>query len=757
MTMAFNQIARRLVLDGTVQGTGVRPKIAVLARELSLDGFVRNTLSGVEVEVSGSAGAVDVFVQRLAKRFVGPTVEISVHQSSTNAKQAACFEIVESNEVGKDVSVPLDRVTCSACMNETFDPSNRRFLYPFTSCAECGPRYSIIRGMPYDRARTSMATFKMCEACQREYTDPADRRFHSQTNCCPICGPRLSTCSSGSDEPIEAAVSAIRGHGIVAIKGVGGYQLVCDASAHEAVARLRGLKCRPKKPMAVMVQSVEAAVSLVQASELELETLASAAGPIVLMRKNGSEGGVIADNVAPGVADLGLMLPTTPLHAILLWFLQRPLVVTSANVSGAPIEFEPGAVRDRFAGRVDFFLHHDREIVRPIDDSVVRCMAEKVATFRAGRGIAPIVIRRSEQVADHSVAAVGGQQKASMAFAGERQFVLGPHVGDVGTVDTCDRYEDQWKSLTRLFDRDPKTISHDTHPDYFTSGFARKKQVDPHGVQHHHAHVLASSVEHGLETSELVGFSMDGTGLGDDGTVWGGEILRVEGDQMQRLGSIRPFHVMGGDRAAMEPWRSAVAIACVTGNKQLIERALGLVPQHIDCKAVWRLQEKSVGIRTTSLGRLFDGVSALLLGVSTSSFEGEAAMQFESVCEPSKHGGYAFPLRDRNDLVEIDWVPMLDEFACDVESGVAPGVISSRFHLGLAEAFRCVAERYRELPVVFSGGVFQNRVLVEAVAESFRDYPSRVILPGLVPVNDGGLAMGQLVAAAIATRNTTCA
>lgn len=755
-------------LTGDVQGLGIRPTIARFANSMQLQGFVRNCQQGVEISATGTWPALNQFQHRVATQFP----EAQLHRETVNAARAlrsgaigtataARFEILESDLDGiAQCAIPLDRVICKACVTECFSPEDRRYGYALNACAQCGPRYSIMHAMPFDRMRTSMANFSMCGQCRKEYVDPAHRRYHAQGNCCPNCGPRIWFENKADQvdfrRAVSAAANAIIGGSILALKGVGGYQLVCDATNHTAVQCLRDRKGRQAKPLAVMVESLTTAKCLAEINSTEQTALESAAGPIVILQANASS--PLAKNIHPGLNQVGLMLPTSALHALLLDEAKVPLVVTSGNCEGEPLEYIESEATQRLASLADCFLHHDRPIVRPLDDSVVRCMSGKIATIRAARGIAPLLLHQSKSgELRQSGVALGGHQKTAVALCNGRVAFLGPHIGDLDSLGSRQRFAAQTDALMDLVGMRPSFVASDTHPDFFTTQFAvglgkRHKLPDTQieATQHHHAHVVAAMFEHGWLEREVLGFAFDGTGLGTDGTIWGGEVLRASISEFTRVAHLRPFRLVGGDTAVREPWRAAVAlISDAFGEQHFVDHLSEELSDQWGIgtdllRDVSKLcQRESYAISTTSLGRLFDAIAAIACGHTHSTFEGEAAMRIESVCEFEHQEQYAFLCSD-SDPCELDWRPVVVELISDWQAGLPMGRIATKFHRAVANCIFRVAERFPQMPIVLTGGVFQNRVLVEMVQELFASHASPIALPGRIPVNDGGLAAGQL-------------
>jgi hydrogenase maturation protein HypF len=785
--------AIRMILNGRVQGLGVRPAIYRLATSLGLAGEVRNSARGVEIDLVGNAADLAAFQNRLEDQLPpGALVEqrlveqrlveqrlgeqdaaeqgLGAQRSQQNrsadtirATGRPDFVIVREPGAGPlGARVPVDLAVCSNCLKDVDGDEPRRGRYPFVSCTLCGPRYSLIRAMPYERPDTGMADFPMCEQCMREYGSVGDRRFHAQTNACSFCGPRL-WCHAGDPRQtlegsaaLAAASHALREGRIVAARGVGGYQLLVDATSQSAVDRLRRRKTRPAKPLAVLVGSIDEACRLAYVDAEQRRALESPANPIVLLKSrspspligNPQPGSLLARSVHPGLDCVGLLLPSTPLHALLVREAGRPLVCTSGNREGEPLEFSVAESEHNLAGICDLWLHHDRPIEQPIDDSVVRVIAGRPVTIRLARGLAPLALPIDFNIPR---LALGGHMKAAAAWCNGRQSVLGPHVGELDTLAARQRFREQFQAWQRLYRFQAERLVHDLHPDYFTTAFAMDFRGSRLAVQHHHAHVVAGMVQHGWLDRQVLGVSWDGTGLGSDGTLWGGELLLARTTGFERVGRLRPFSLPGGEAAVREPWRVALSMLHEVVKP---EQALRLLPPAVEpgkCRQVQQLiGHRRLAPLSSSGGRLFDALAALILGIVESQFEGQPAMWLEAAADRSERGAYPLPLRD-GELLEWDWRPLLIEVLADLRRAEAPPIMAARFHRGLAKGIVAACRRWPEMPVVLSGGVFQNQLLTEWVCEEFEevaDSPRQLGLPGSIPPNDGGLAVGQLVIAA---------
>jgi len=741
-------IALRIVLAGRVQGLGVRPAIARLAQELKLVGSVGNSSRGVSIHVEGPLAAVTTFRWLLTTGLPpGACVESQLDES-IEPVGAAIFSIESStSEEGLTARVPPDLAVCPKCLAEVQHAENRRHEYLFTTCTECGPRYSLLDTMSYDRRATGMNRFEPCSECDREYTTTSDRRFHSQTNSCPACGPRLwfqhDTGQSVAQgvEAIRAAVSELHRGRIVAIRGIGGYQLLVDATSPAAVQELRRRKQRFGKPLAIMVTDLEAAEQIAILDDADRQSVGCPVNPIVILRMKSPS--TLASEVAAGIGTIGLMLPTSPLHAAIARQFEKPLVVTSGNLEGNPLAFEAEDASRELEPVADAWLEHDRPILRPIDDSVVRVVTGKRVSVRLARGLAPLPL----ELASRPLLALGGHQKAAIALSNGFQAVLGPHIGDLDTEPTRDRYLDHIKSMCRLYDMTPRALVCDQHPDYFTTRWATEQSIPAIAVQHHHAHVAAGMLEHGWLDREVLGVAWDGTGYGPDGTIWGGEFLTATATEFRRAGCIRPFALPGGETAVREPWRVAVSLVyqALGAERAASLRFRGITASQVE-RVVQLLSRSHACPVTSSAGRLFDAVAALALNICELRFEGQAAMLLEAACNPACEGAYPLPVSPGH-LLRLDWRPLVQRVLANRRADVLPEVIAMRFHRALAHGVAAMVRQFPEMPVVLCGGCFQNRVLTELVVERFAgDRP--IGTPGIIPCGDGGLAAGQLAVAA---------
>ncbi len=740
----------KIIARGAVQGVGFRPFVYRLATELDLKGWVINSAQGVFIEIEGAPDVLAAFAQRLRAEKPVRAIIQSCESSELDALGYDRFEIREStDEGGKSALILPDLATCDDCRREIFDPCDRRFRYPFTNCTNCGPRFSIIEALPYDRANTSMKKFAMCADCAREYRDPGDRRFHAEPTACPVCGPELQLWNSlgetmaTADDALRQAAAQIRAGKIVVLKGLGGFQLLVDARNHDAVLILRARKQREEKPFAVMFPPLDQVRACAQVTELEEMLLTSPEAPIVLLRRTAD--GDLSPAVAPGNPNLGVMLPYTPLHHLLLLELNFPVVATSGNLSDEPICIDEDEALERLRGLADFFLVHDRPIVRHVDDSIVRLMAGREMLLRRARGYAPLPITlKSPQ---KTVLALGAHLKNCVALSVERNVFVSQHIGDLATQEAHDAFTRATADLPRLYDAHPDLIAHDLHPEYLSTKHALQLPGQKLGVQHHWAHIASCMAENELEPP-LLGIAWDGTGYGTDATIWGSEFFLVEENSCRRVAHFRTFRLPGGEAAVREPRRSALGLLHEMFGEELWERPE--VAAHFtsaELKTLRGMLRKNVNSPlTSSAGRLFDGVAALAGLRPRSTFEGQAAMELEFAVVRGSEESYPFTLRETKPLV-IDWEPALRALLEDRRQSIEPGLIAARFHNMLVDAILAVARHFDQPKVALSGGCFQNRYLTERVIDQLRAAGFRPYWPQRIPPNDGGIALGQVWAA----------
>ncbi|MBB5916725.1 hydrogenase maturation protein HypF [Nocardia transvalensis] len=761
----------RIRVHGTVQGVGFRPFVYRLATGLGLSGDVRNAGAAVDIRVQGVAPAVEDFTARL--RDCAPAaaridrLEISALPGGSELTEG--FAVAGSIATARATPrIPADLATCATCLTELFDPADRRYRYPFVNCTACGPRATVIDALPYDRQRTTMSGFRMCTACAAEYHDPADRRFHAEPICCPACGPRLAWQHGGGtsgvvgEQALAEAAAVIAAGGIVAVKGIGGYHLVCDAANDETLARLRKFKPRPAKPLAVMAADLAIARTIATVDAAAAELLGSPAAPIVLLPRRADA--PLAPGVAPGSAEIGVFLPYSPLHHLLLAQLRRPLIVTSGNRSGSPTLVDDAAARDLAPAIADGILLHDRPIRGRYDDSVVRIVGGRTTVLRRARGYAPGALPLPI-AAPAPILAVGAQLKHTCALAAADLAVLGPHTGDLEDAETYGALDHTVRSLSRLTATKPEIVAHDRHPGYLSTqyallGWAKERRV---AVQHHHAHVAATAAEHGI-TDSFVGVALDGLGLGDDGTLWGGEVLLADLTGYRRVGRFGTAPLPGGSAAVRRPAR--MALGYLFGAEQFghpipAGAARGLLARldGREVAVIRRMIERDLNCpRASSAGRLFDAMAALLGVCDDNTYEGEAAVRLEAAA--LGHPGtppLRWALRHRDGLQVYDPSPTLHH-ALALAPHLPVGEIAARFHRTVATVVVAMAAHAAANAstgvVCLGGGVFQNARLTAAVLDGMARSGLDCYVGEHVPMNDGGISYGQAAIAAARTGGT---
>ncbi len=751
-----------------MQGVGFRPFVHALARRFHLAGWVRNHSAGVTIEAEGPPQALEAFLQALQAE-PPPAAQIdSVELRPLPPRGEREFRI-EHSQAQQAASTPIspDLATCADCLREFADPRDRRYHYPFINCTNCGPRYTIVRDIPYDRPLTTMARFTMCPACQREYDDLQDRRYHAQPNACPTCGPQVWFVPSGAspqefDRPpqnaphgeaaFRAAARVIDQGGIVAVKGIGGFHLACLASCDQALEMLRRRKGRVDKPFALMAPDLEAARRLVELSEEEQRLLCSPARPIVLLRRKPQA--PVSPLVAPGNPYLGVMLPYSALHVLLLG--GRVLVMTSGNRSEEPIARSNAEARKRLAPLADGFLLHDREIFVVCDDSVTRVFRGAELPVRRSRGYAPMPVRLGRQVPP--LLATGGELKATFCITKGPYAYMSPHVGDMGNLETLEAFRRGVEHFLRLFRVQPQAVACDMHPGYLSTTwaqqFARDRGVPLVQVQHHHAHVAAVALEHRLEPEqEVLGVSFDGTGYGPDRAIWGGEFLLATWARYRRVAQLKYAPLPGGDAAIRHPWRVALAQLWAAGVPWSPELAPVAAVPELQRKVLHRQLEQNLNcVPTSSMGRLFDAAAALLGVRQTVSYEAQAAIEMEALCGPLEAvEPYPFELRQEQSPWELDPAPLWQAMLGDLLRGADRREVAARFHRTVAAMILTTCEHLRRRhsveTVALGGGVFQNVVLLRFTVDQLEQAGFRVLVPRQVPPNDGGLALGQVAVA----------
>lgn len=761
-------VAEEIRVTGIVQGVGFRPTVWRLAKECGLTGEVWNDAEGVMVKGYAEQSELDLFVRRLRDEQppLAAIEEIFRTPLGEVVETPDDFRIVTSREGDVHTGVAADAATCPECLAEVMDPDNRRYRYPFTNCTHCGPRLSIIRAIPYDRPNTSMVKFPMCEPCQSEYEDPADRRFHAQPNACGECGPRvwLETADGSTVEPdndcdaVETAARLIRRGEIVAVKGIGGIHLACDATNELAVNLLRRRKHRYHKALALMARDLEMVRRFVHPTVTDIEQIQNRAAPIVVMEMDGEQ---VAKGVAPGQNTLGFMLPYTPLHHLLMRHMEHPIVLTSGNRSDEPQTINNDDAHRRLDRIADYYLLHDRDIVNRVDDSVVRTMADKPRFLRRARGYAPRPVLLGEGLSSSdNILAMGGELKNTFCLLQQGRAVLSQHMGDLEDVATYRDYLHNLELYRNLYDFEPDLIVVDKHPNYLSTQYGRQLAAETGvkliEVQHHHAHIASVIAEHGRQpdAGKVLGIALDGLGFGEDGTIWGGEFLLADYFGFERLAWFEPAPMLGGAKAMEEPWRNTLAHLFNTpGWQQVVDNygELDLV-RYLQGKPLETLRtmaEKGLNSpMASSAGRLFDAVAAALdVCREKAGFEGQAAIELEALASPfmerESDRAYGYEFKDQC----LSWKPLWQGVLDDLKTGTERGVIAVRFHLAVASAVATTAielcSQYGLSTVAVSGGVFQNRLLLEKTVNLLAESDLEVLIPEAVPMNDGGLSLGQ--------------
>ena len=747
-----NCIRVEVRVEGVVQGVGFRPYVHGLARNLGLSGRVGNDTAGVFMEVEGAEQAVNEFLAALPAQAPPLAVIEEVRTNPLTPTGEPGFHIVSSNATGRrDTLISADIATCADCLRELADPTDRRFNYPFINCTNCGPRFTIVRDEPYDRPLTTMAPFVMCPACAEEYHDPADRRFHAQPVCCPACGPQLRLLDADGvelpGEPLTAAADLLTGGAVLAVKGLGGYHVAALASDATATALLRARKHREDKPFAVMVADLDTAHKLCVIDPVGEQVLAGRRRPVVLLPRRSEA--PVAPAVAPGNRNLGLMLPYTPLHHLLLRALPGPIVLTSGNISDEPIAYQDTDARQRLSGIADAYLTHDRAIHMRTDDSVVRIFRGAELPVRRSRGYAPEPLTLARPV-PRPILGCGAELKSTFCLARGRHAFLSHHIGDLENYETLRSFTEGVAHFRQLFDVTPEVAAYDLHPEYLSTKYALElADIELVGVQHHHAHI-ASCLADNREAGPVLGVAFDGTGYGSDGTLWGGEFLLADLTGFQRMAHLVPVPLPGGAAAIRQPWRMAAAYLGSDAPCELIRRNA----QHWDAVLAMATRRVNAPL-TSSAGRLFDAVAAILGIRDSINYEGQAAVELEQRADPTEQGTYPAGITE-GPALQLHGADLVQAVVADQRAGVAPEVIATRFHHGLADAIIRVCQMLRETTGVnvaaLSGGVFQNLLLLERTVASLEQAGFRVLTHSRVPPNDAGISLGQVAVAAATPR-----
>ena len=752
----------RLSVRGAVQGVGFRPFVYRLAEELGLAGWCRNTAQGVSIEVEGDRSALEELRLRMERGLPPRAVIHGLEASWLDPAGYVGFHIQESYGEGRATAIVMpDIAICQDCRRELEHPGDRRHRYPFTNCTNCGPRFSILHALPYDRANTSMRAFTMCPDCRREYEDPANRRFHAEPNACPACGPQVALWNAHGetlavrDDALLEAAGAIRAGKVVAVKGLGGFHLLADALNEDAVDVLRARKHREEKPFALMYPDLAAVSRHARLSADEARLLLSPESPIVLVEARQESRRELARSIAPGSRNLGVMLPYTPLHVLLLADLAQPVVATSGNRAEEPICTDERDAIERLHGIADLFLVHDRPIVRHVDDSIVRIMAGRDQMIRRARGYAPLPIPLPTEAPP--IVGVGGHLKNTVAVAVGANIFVSQHIGDLETTQSTAAFQEVLTSLEALYRVRPEAVAVDLHPDYLSTRYGQSLGLPVTGVQHHYAHVAACMVDNDL-TGTALGVVWDGSGYGTDGTVWGGEFLAVSSTAFTRVACLRPFRLPGGEQAVREPRRSALGVLWALGGAT--EATRGILPGTFTAAEDRVLRHAlASGLNapvTTSAGRLFDAVASIIGLRHKTSFEGQAAMELEAAIVPGVDDSYPFAIGPASPAaafngwqapaIVADWGPAIQAIQDDVRRGVSVGVIAARFHNTLVEIIVGVSAAVAEPRVLLTGGCFQNRYLTERAVARLAEVGRRPYWHQRLPPNDGGVSVGQVAA-----------
>lgn len=732
-------------IQGTVQGVGFRPFVYRLAHELNIKGWIINSSEGVTIEAQGIETNVNEFLTRLKTDKPANSVINDLNFTGEKIKNFTKFEIRESNNtLSKAALILPDLATCPDCLKELFDPHNRRYLYPFTNCTNCGPRFSIIESIPYDRQNTTMKDFHMCNECRKEYENPMDRRFHAEPIACPNCGPQIKLYDNERKfiecENVFKAVSKLILKGkIIALKGLGGYQLIADARNSNAVKKLRERKHRDEKPFAMMFPSIELVKECCKVSSAEENLLLSAQSPIVLLKKK--ENTIVAEEVSPLNNNYGIMLPYTPLHHIVMEELNIPLVATSGNITDEPICIEDEEAFEKLNGIADYFLTHNRKIVRQVDDSVTRIIKGKPFMIRRARSYAPYPVIFNEEVLP--AIAVGGQLKNTVAISNGKNIFISQHIGDLDTKEAYNAFKKIISDFKKLYDINPEYIISDLHPDYVSTKFAQSSGLKHIQVQHHYAHILSCIAENKID-GEVLGISWDGTGLGTDGNIWGGEFLKVNKDKFERFAHFKYFALPGGEKAIKEVWRIGASLLYnATGNKDKVKDHYS----NYNAQSVLDLIEKKINSPLcSSAGRLFDGVSSIIGVNQYAAYEGQAAIQLEnSITSEVINDSYRFEIiKTKENNYIIDWQSVIKEILVDLKDNISRGIISVKFHNALIEMIVKVCELSKINKIAMSGGSFQNKYIIERTIDKLNDKGFVVYRQSEIPTNDAGISLGQM-------------
>lgn len=745
----------KIIIRGAVQGVGFRPFVYRIADEMNLSGWVINSSSGVFIEAESEKSKLDEFVFRIQKEKPPRSFIQSFEFSFLDPIGFNKFEIRKSDNEGSTTALILpDIALCDECLNDIFEPNNRRYHYPFTNCTNCGPRFTIIEKLPYDRINTSMKKFVMCEDCRKEYEDPLNRRFHAQPNACPVCGPQLAlwdskgTVISTKHEALLEAVHAVKSGKIIAVKGIGGFHLITDAGNDNAVRELRRRKHREEKPLALMYPNLDMILRNCEVSEFEKRLLTSPESPIVLLKKKKDI--AITQSVAPENPYLGIMLPYSPLHQILMKELGFPIVATSGNLSDEPICIDEHEAFKRLNGIADLFLVHNRPIVRHVDDSIVRIMMNREMVVRRARGYAPLPIKINRTLP--KLLAVGAHLKSTVSISIDNNVFISQHIGDLETSEAFNAFNNVINDLKDIYRIKPKTVVCDKHPDYMSTSYANRSGLKLENIQHHYAHIASCMAENELE-GNVLGVSWDGTGYGDDNTIWGGEFLLADEKSYRRIAHLRNFRLPGGEKAIKEIHRTAIGLLYEIFGEKIFDKKLIPVrelPVNESRILKQMLNGKLNSPVTSSMGRLFDGIASITGISSYSHFEGQAAMQLEFAAESvNSNESYPIFIKEIASGVKyiVDWEPFIANIIEDLERNLSKNIIAAKFHNTLANIILDIAKKSGETRVVLSGGCFQNKYLTEKTILLLEKNNLKPYWHQRIPTNDGGISLGQIAAA----------
>ncbi|GMQ55871.1 carbamoyltransferase HypF [Vallitalea sediminicola] len=736
----------KIHIMGIVQGVGFRPFVYKKALKNNLKGWVNNCESAVVIFIEGEKNHIKLFLKEIINNSP-PIAHIEkIRITSYRVKGYKDFRILPSTNMNSAITfLSPDIATCDECMKEVLNPKSIRYRYPFTNCTQCGPRYSIIRELPYDRKSTTMSAFPMCSDCKTEYDDPNNRRFHTQPNCCKDCGPSVTFLDSNnneisSDDPIQSAVSMIKQGKIVGIKGLGGFHLCCDAVDENIINTLRVRKKRLNKPFAIMAKNLQAARKIAHISAEEEQILTGKQRPIVLLKKRLSD--ILPENIAPNQKCIGIMLPYTPLHHLLFNDSLEYIVMTSGNLNGQPLTYKNEEAIKSLGNVCDYFLTHNREIHMPIDDSVVKVVEDKLMVIRLARGYAPYHVKMNSK---NEMLAVGGQQKSTVCLLKNSYAVMSNYIGDLGDCDTYERFQQTIENLLKIYKATPKMLIHDLHPAYDSTKYAHEQSGIQKGVQHHYAHMLSCMIEHDIN-KKVIGVIYDGTGLGDDGAIWGGEFFVGDRKNYKRVAHLKYVTLQGGDITVKEPWRSGVGFLSSIGVepelyiKGVKKDAIKLLTQ--------ALKSNFNCFQSSSMGRFFDGISSLIGLCNHNIYDGEAAIMLENNIAPDVTKLYDYVIESLNNKWLIDYEKIVIGIINDLEQGISRDIISSKFHNTIIDfTVKMVEELHRILgikDVVLSGGVFQNTYLLSGIYKKLKGSGFNTYFNEIVPINDGGVSLGQI-------------